>query len=411
MNKAILEEKGKTEDYKWQNIGCHFTPDYLAEDFARFVFLHYKKYYINYTKKLSILDLFAGDGILGNKTAKKLLTYVDSVKTTFIEINSSSKMNTYLHFSKNTIINLNAFNWAPQKQFDIVVSNPPYLILNKQKSKELSIPWPNVKKYTRNLYGLGIIKGLELCREDGFLSVIAPFNWLRGIYCESFRKEIKSLCSEVLIHAFKNRDAFKGINQDIGFQLFKKRKKKDSRKTYFKFKFNGSDRQQHLRINKISNIKQNELIHRVRVGPIVWNREKEKLTHRKQNSFPLIYGGNIRPNGILKLNFSKYAKKQYFKKASIKPDLISKSPLILLRRTLRGSPGNWLIDSCIVTKQFSCVVENHVVVIEILLNDINREEFNQKLIDELSSYYYFSGSPSISVKVVKEIIKKITKKI
>lgn len=402
----------KSEDGTWNKIGCHETPVDVVDEFSEFV----TNSYFTYCNKkhnestLSILDLFAGDGRLGNKLSKNFISFFKSIHLVFVEVDTSKTISIEPSVSSFDVINTNAFRWNIKEKYDLVVSNPPYKMLNSQKAKDLGFSWEYAKKFSRNLYGLGIIRGLELCKENGVLAVIAPFSWLRGVFCEDFRREINLRCSDVIISAYKHRGIFSGINQDIGFQFFTKREKNNNKRTKYKFKYNGLKSvsffiqdTKYLSKSSISNIN-------VKVGPIVWNRQRKLLTPKKVGSALLIYGGNIRPDGKLDLKVKRYSQKQYIKRNKLKRIYISKSPLILLRRTLRGTPGNWKIDSCLITNKFSCVVENHVIVIELPSRKTHYDKFHKLLINELLKYYHVAGSPNISVKIVRGCLSRLLEK-
>jgi len=401
--------KVKSKNEIWNKMGCNETPIEIVDEFSEFVT---KNFYTYYKRKLqesnlSILDLFSGDGRLGNKISKNLSSRFKSIHLVFVEVYASKTVSIKPPVSSFKVINMNAFKWNSKEKFDLVVSNPPYKILNARKAEDLGFSWEFVKKFSRNLFGLGIIKGLELCKENGILAVIAPFSWLKGVFCEDFRHEINLRCSDVIINAYKHRGIFNGINQDIGFQFFIKRGENKIKKTEFNFKYDGFKSVKFFLQDSKDSPKSSIGKINVKVGPIVWNRQKKFLTSKKIGSVLLIYGGNIRPSGKLDLKVTRYSKKQYIKKNELNSICIFKSPLILLRRTMRGTPGNWKIDSCLITNRFSCAVENHVIVIMLPSKKNRYDNLHRLLIDELLKYYYVAGSPTISVKVVRKCLYRV----
>jgi hypothetical protein len=401
MTKIVLKKK-------WNKIGVYPTPEKLNDQFTEVVLNYLKK--LNFNKKsASVLDLFAGDGRLGKSISESLIKNKYEIDLTYIEIEKKEISLIDKKFNKPTLLNKNVFEWSPKKRYKIIVSNPPYLILNSLKSKELGFDWNYAKSYGRNLYTLGIIKGLELCEEGGILAIISPFSWLRGEFSSKFRERINKICSDVFIKANKQRTVFKNVNQDIGIQIFRKRKKNDESETDWKFSYNGYAPKKILfkNFNKKSKLFTTS---RVVVGPVVWNRKKEFLVKDKKNAALVIYGGNIGRDGGLHFDSPRYKDKQYIKKSAlIKSDLFE-SPLILIRRIMRGIPGKWEIDSCLIDKKFVCTAENHVIVVEIPNDKIKSFKlFHEKLMSRLRKYYYLSGSPSISVMVVKQILKELEK--
>lgn len=389
----------------WHNIGRHETPPSLAEEFAELIGQYiteaYRKQEMN--SELRILDIFAGDGRLGNIVSKSLCSLFKSIHVTFVEIDFLREIEIAPCISDFEIIKKNVFTWHSKDRFDLVVSNPPYLMINAKRAKELGLPWNRAKVWLRNLYGLGISRGLELCKEGGLLGVIAPFSWLRGFYGRDFREEISKICSDVYVKGNNHRGIFRGAVQDTGIQIFRKKleKGKGLGVCEWRFCYHGSEIFDlgDDPLNLDSN--QEEKSIKVRVGPIVWNRKKDFLRSDAIGSVLLIYGGNIRPKGILDTTMKRYAEKQYVRTNALNPGDTLKAPFILIRRTLRGEPGNWKIDSCLVIKEMECTAENHVIVVELTNPNISPIDLHDRLIEELNRYYYVSGSPSISANVVR----------
>jgi len=395
----------------WKRIGFYPTPDVLVDQFNSVIcnYLEQKK-----IKKedLSLLDLFAGDGRLGTATYKTLKDKNYKISAlNYIEIEKDQVDLIDKQIGNPEILNQNVFNWKPNKKFDLIVSNPPYLILNSLKAEELGFDWEYVKTHGRNLYTLGILKGLDLCKESGILAVISPFSWLRGEFSQKFRDEINEMCSSVLIKANDHRTVFKDVNQDIGIQIFTKRLKGNIARTDWKFGYNGFKPTniafEHLKPER--NVSKSQ--YRTMVGPVVWNRKKKFLTNIKNKNVVVVYGGNIGHDGKLHFDLDRYKAKQYIKKEALLKTDIFVSPVILIRRIMRGIPGNWMIDSCLLEKEFQGTAENHVIVIEIPKERIKSfKAFHAEIMNKVKDYYYLSGSPSISVKVVKQIVWDLLEK-
>ena len=87
----------------------------------------------NYEKNISICDIGAGSGNI-SITLKKLFEDFENIDITAIEISDKAvevikKNEANILKEKINIINANALTFEPQKKFDIIVSNPPYVAL------------------------------------------------------------------------------------------------------------------------------------------------------------------------------------------------------------------------------------------------------------------------------------------
>lgn len=394
----------------WYDVGVHPTPLHLVDEFSDYI----SNYYVDnrnsdLTASIRMLDLFAGDGRLGSAVVSKILEENIKVSNiTFIENDERYAQNISRKNKKNKILTEDVYSWSSHHKFDLIVSNPPYLSLNKELSKKFSLPWKDVQMYGNNLYGMGIIKGLELCRPGGVVAVIAPFGWTRGDLSSKLRDVIDSLCEDVVIRAYPHRGIFEGVNQDIAFQIFKKKENNSSSNARVRFAYNGYALESINISNTLNPIKFNPNRNKARIGNLVWNQRRDDLSSRK-TGVPIIYGGNIRPTETLEFDIEKYKQRQYISKSKISSHEIVKSPVLFIRRTLRGRPGNWKVDSCARFRGLTCVPENHVIAIELPKNISANKlvAFKEELVKTIESYYSVSGTPNISVKVVNKIIDEI----
>jgi len=387
---------------------CYFeTPYDIALEFGNDIynFIIEKKLSLLDKNEISVLDIFAGDGRLGNIIVKIASNHHRKIDTTYVEIDAEKLKLIKPYLKSSNLINKNAFEWDTQIKYDIIISNPPFGILNKKNSKLYGFLWNDVRNSAMNLYGLSILKCLDLCSDEGIVAIIAPFSWLRGVNSKKFRSEISKITSSVYITAFNHRGIFKKVIQDVGFQIFLKRGGNNFEKSKIYFKYNGF-KNQLIRESDLRNVVRSKFIN-VRVGPIVWNRKREFLRDSNEGSILLIYGGNIDHEGNLNLENLKYSHKQFISRSGITESDIIKNPAILIRRTLRGHPGSWKIDSCLIRYDLEFTVENHVIIVELLSDQLDYKNFYFSLIDRIKEYYYYSGTPSISTKVVNNLATQV----
>jgi tRNA1(Val) A37 N6-methylase TrmN6 len=389
----------------WKNIGVFPTPTFLVDSLIEFILNTVK---LDYKTKYSILDLFAGDGRLGLALSGIFADQGINHEVTFIEVNANTIPLNLLK-RNYAVLNENVFSMPVNRNFDVIISNPPYLILNQNKAKQLGLSWEDAKLNSRNLFGLSIKKSLEFCKPGGLIAIIAPFGYLKGINSSALRQLIEKECDKIWVRASSERNLFKGVNQDIALQIFIKRLTKFDNKTQWNFAYNGDT---FKRIHVALPIEKYNIDNCVKVGPIVWNRKKAYLSNTKENSICLIYGGNISRFGELDLNRKKYKEKQYIlRKGTMPTDLIS-TPFIALRRTVRGKPGFWQIDSTLVTDQTNdYTAENHVITIELPELPINKLiELHRELIKLVYDNHFHSGSPNLSTKIVGKLFSSLIEK-
>lgn len=390
------------ENSIWDDIGVFPTPSSLAKSFIECIIQISK---LESKSDIQVLDLFAGDGRLGFLFSKKLDILNCNYKIYYIEIRKNTIQSKKIN-GNHILINQNAFHFSQKEAFDYVLSNPPYLILNANKAKQLGFTWEEAKCNSKNLYGLGIRKGLELCKPGGYLAVIAPFGYLRGINGAELRQIIDRKCDKIWINAKTERNLFKGVNQDIAFQLLRKRMKNNSKKAKWKFAYNGEG---YKSINITLPLTQRNTERYVRVGPIVWNRKRKFLREQTEGNIYLIYGGNITHQGTLNLCAKKYQNKQNIvPKGTVPTDLLT-SPFIAIRRTVRGKPGSWEIDSVLVSdKTFFYTAENHVITVELPELPLDQlKNIQNKLVNRVLEHHFHSGSPNISTKIVNKLFSEI----
>jgi len=101
------------------------------------------------------------------------------------------------------------FNWEQEFEdimaqggFDVVIGNPPYVSFGLRGSERIEEAlgqysrdkFPNSAEYKLSTYALFIDQGLQLLREEGYLSYILPDSFLLGRYFSKLRKSILDTC-------------------------------------------------------------------------------------------------------------------------------------------------------------------------------------------------------------------------
>ncbi|MDR3198395.1 MAG: N-6 DNA methylase [Planctomycetaceae bacterium] len=116
-------------------------------------------------------------------------------------------------------IRINCFDWDKEfadifkknSGFDIVIGNPPYVIIFDERNKAyIENAYPEFKR-NNNLYIAFIMRGIFLLRPDGILSFITPNTYLKGEYYQAFRSQLNSQRINEIID-FGNKQIFKEAN-------------------------------------------------------------------------------------------------------------------------------------------------------------------------------------------------------
>uniref|UniRef100_A0A6C0ETA4 site-specific DNA-methyltransferase (adenine-specific) n=1 Tax=viral metagenome TaxID=1070528 RepID=A0A6C0ETA4_9ZZZZ len=194
------------------------------------------------------------------------------------------------------------------ESFDLIVGNPPYFVLKKE-----NVP-SQYEKYIcgrPNIFGLFILKSLELLKEDGILAFIIPTSFLNSAYYELIRKHIVETCSILSIQNYGEMNDFVDTEQSTMGLIIKKciptcfNYSLDMGRVIFTDKL---DKINELLVGSTT-LKKMGLL--VRTGQIVWNQHKDKLS---DEGTLLIYNSNLSDeNTIITKTFKNDEKKQYIK--------------------------------------------------------------------------------------------------
>lgn len=385
----------------WKNVGYFPTPEQLVDDLVLALVAQLK--HVERGAHLSVLDACAGDGRLGLSLLKKLAELGVYCDLTCIEVDPARIPVANGCPANVTWINDNFLTRSIDKVFDIVVSNPPYLVLSRRDADTFGIDWSAAVDGGRNLYSLSVSRALDWCRPGGVIGLIAPHGWLRNVTMAKFRHRMNELAQSVEISAYQTRRLFDKVNQDTSVQIITRR--------------TGSETHDAARVmirygnGKFSDASLSALhaLHgevRVRVGPFVWNREKEAISDdEREPRLPAIYGGNITTWHHLDLRVGRYSKRQYLSRAKVSAGSISVGPCLLVKRSMRGEPGRWEVDCAYVPEGFEVVPENHVIVVEYSdAIDMSAGELLCHLKYFLQSSCKHQGHPNLSAKSVREAL-------
>lgn len=106
---------------------------------------------------------------------------------------------------------------------DIVISNPPYVKINKNSIEAKAMEY--VVYGQPNLYMLFMVKAMELLKVNGQMIFITPRSWTSGLYFKQARNYLLSKITLKHIHLFASRSAvFDDVLQETMILYGKKAK-------------------------------------------------------------------------------------------------------------------------------------------------------------------------------------------
>lgn len=389
--------------HQWVGVGVHPTPSNLVKGFARAVCASVIRRYQR-GDAIGILDACAGDGRLGHAVAKRLARLGFRPTLTLVEADARRVSSRGASYPVVQVVG-DYYSFQPVQPFDVVVSNPPYLSLGRAEAQRLGLEWSRVVAFGRNLYGLALEKSLSVCRSRGVVGFLAPHGWLRNWYGAGLRVQVNRTVERVDVYASSSRRLFPGVHQDVAIQVFELRQASVpdvaaiARISYDMAAFDDIEWSN-------SAAHHAPLAARVRVGPFVWNREKELLSLRAVG-LPVIYGGNISADGQLNLDVPRYRGRQFVARTRVPEGYVSCGPCLLIKRSLRGVPGDWKLDAVVLCEPSPFVAENHVIVIEFSASLGNAEirRVCGKIIQGVERDHRHHGHPNVSVAIVRKALE------
>ena len=277
------------------------------------------------------------------------------------------------------LIHTNFLTYQPQTTPELIIGNPPFLVLKRNQVDEDYYPFFDGRP---NIFILFIIKSIKILAEGGIISYVLPKNFLNCLYYDKTRQFINETCKILVIEHCD--DQYLNTEQDTIFVIFQKTMPSPGENDDFVIKANGytafgkpDD------ITKIKELYQDSdttnlraLGFKVSVGSVVWNQCKSILTNDSSKT-RLIYNSDI-VNGELEMRaYKNKDKKNYIKKEG------GKKPQLVVNRGYRA--GTYKFEYCLITGGFEYLVENHLICIKYLdeIEDNQLIELYEKIISSL----------------------------
>lgn len=144
----------------------------------------------------------------------------------------------------------------------------------------------------------------------------------------------------------------------------------------------------------------------VSTGPLVWNRHKEQLSHRRsKDCYPLIWAECVLPGGVFEFRCERRNHLPLFKARSGQDHLLCRRPCVLVQRTTAKEQCRRLVAAAIpsqfIAEHGAAVVENHLNMVrptgskppQIGLDTI-AALLNSRIVDDV--FRCISGSVAVS---------------
>lgn len=397
---------------KWIDVGVHPTPETMVSEFADFVALSWIERNPEHAiaRGVRVLDACSGDGRLGVAVCQRLREDGFRVELTLVEVDTQRSQRAAAALgNKISVINADFISWTSHDTFDLVVSNPPYESLDVNAASKYGLTISDARAGGWNLYGLALQKCVSVCRDGGAVALIAPFGWIRNVRFAELRAFVAEQADLVQVRAFEaRRNLFPNVTQEIGFQFFGvvDRKRVRQRLSAVSLAY-GDAAAQAVPLFQIGRDKKAVGELTSYVGPLVWNRSKDALSSNSKGLL-VINGGNIGQDNRL-IWPDRYRDRQYVD-SDWASELVSRGPLLLLKRSMRGVPGAWIVDYVLIkSREFECVAENHVIVVELpsSVSAERRDSLVGGIIERVKSSHRDHGHPNISVRLLQAALRDL----
>ena len=345
-----------------QENGIFFTPKE-----ARTIIFDYLKT-LNYKPKNCLEPSFGSGEFIQDvleKYPESNITGIEKHPIIFEEVSKQLKKSEKLTLKNQDFLEYN----EPSKSFDLIIGNPPYFVIEKEKAKSFS----SIFSGRPNIFVLFIYKCLtQMLEKDGICAFVLPTSFYNCSYYEPCRRYIYEHCT--LLKVENISVSYLDTNQDTMILIIKNTKSESSD---FILKFN-----EKIIINPFAkelkellkdSVSLENLHFKVKTGEVVWNQHKEKLTNDNSgtlNETPksssetpevslLIYSHNIKDNKLV-LDLTKEDKKQYIKDFKKKDSNETKGPALCISR---GYGNKYKLNYVFIDENISFYGENHINVI------------------------------------------------
>ena len=329
-----------------KRFGIFFTPKNIILDCIDFI--------LNLITPNTILEPSCGSGEFVKELNEKLhLKDIDA-----IEYNESiyDRLQHVEWGAQNTIttFELDYLKYKTDKKYDLIIGNPPYFVMKKG---DVDKKYNTYYSGRPNIFILFIVKSLELLNENGILSFVIPKSFVNCVYYNKLRTYINDNYTILKIFEYEKSKFIDTEQETITLII---QKKKGDNNDYVLIKddivlFNTPEKIIQLKEYYRDSTTLKQLDFEAKVGTVVWNQVKNKLTNDDSNTL-LIYSSDIKNNKLSIQKYKNEAKKNYIQQKGTK-DL-----MLVINRGYGNAKYNFTY--CLLDMEREYLVENHLLCIK-----------------------------------------------
>ena len=413
LSKSLTQEISKIIK---KNEGIYFTPPSFIQ--------HNLDLLVPYIKEgMSVLEPSCGSGeyitALNKKFPNLRITGIELNKTIYDSIKSLNTENITLH-------NKDFLTFEPPNNYDHIIGNPPFFVMEKSLIKKLYNPsgrdyfkiFKSNSTYKSeyyegraNIFILFLVKSLQLLNDNGILSFILPKNFLNCLYYDKTRKYISEHFK--ILYIVDCKDKFIDTKQETMLMILRKKTGKDKQPITACESFTFNIKGYTIFTNTLSELKPfyenstslSELGFEATIGTVVWNQKKGILTDDSTKT-RLIYSSDIVDNEMVMIQNKDVEKKNYIDKEGIS------GPMIVLNRGY--GKGKYKFNCYLLNPDvgFKYLVENHLICIQHIVPKPYDEamlsykkimdSFNDKRTEKFIEMYF--GNNAINTKEISHVL-------
>ena len=385
----------KLDDNEKKANGIYFTPKNIVIDMIKICKKHNKN-----IKR--VLEPSCGSCQVINEVDKAF----EDIQIDGVEFNNTifTEIKALEHTNNTNLMNNDYLKYVPEEKYDLIIGNPPYFVMPK---KNVETIYYNYFDGRPNIFVLFIIKAMFELKMNGILAFVLPKNFLNCNYYNKLRHYIWFHFKIISIKDHSN-EKYIETGQDTIVLIIQRRKKRTINIKYvLKFGentiFNTKEGIKKLKEYYKDATTLKNMKFEVKVGNVVWNQVKDKLTDDNTNT-RLVYSSDIVDNELSIKEYKNPAKKNFIEQEG------STDLLLVVNRGY--GKGKYKFSYCLIDTEKEYLIENHLICIkslEELERNLLLEKYNL-IINSLKSektksfIELYCGNNALNTKELAEVV-------